>query len=77
MKNEINWYVVTMVGILIVAFVGLLIHGVYGYITYKADPTEIQETTQKTLQYVGFDGKKHKCIIVWTSQHNWVLVENK
>jgi hypothetical protein len=74
-EYEINWYVVTMVGILIVAFVGLLIHGIYGYMTYE--PTKVQEATQKTLEYIGFDGKKHQAIVVHTAQHNWVLVEKR
>ncbi len=76
-KYELNWYVISMVGILVIAFVGLLIHGVYGYITYKVDPNETEEGFQKTIEYIGFDKKKHKCIVVNTAQHNWVLVEKQ
>jgi hypothetical protein len=53
----------------------VIIYGIYDLITYE--PTKVQEATQKTLQYVGFDGKKHQAIVVLTAQHNWVLVEKK
>jgi hypothetical protein len=76
-EYEINWYAVSMVAILVIAFVGLLIHGIYGYITYERNPSEVQEGYQKTLEYIGFDGKKHQAIVVNTGQHNWVLVEKR
>jgi hypothetical protein len=73
MKN-LDWYGVILV-IACVSLVGLLIFGFYDFITYE--PTKVQEATQKTLEYIGFDGKKHQAIVVHTAQHNWVLVEKK
>jgi hypothetical protein len=74
MKKEINWSGIILVTA-IVLLVGTIIFMVYDFVTYE--PTKVQEATQKTIQYVGFDGKKHQCIVVWTAQHNWVLVEKK
>ena len=74
MKKEINWYGLGMVAIIFIG-VGVIIFAIYDFITYE--PTKVQEATQKTIEYVGFDGKKHQCIVVWTAQHNWVLVEKK
>jgi hypothetical protein len=75
-KYELNWYAISMVGILVIALVGLLIYGVYGYITYKPNPNEAQEGHQRTLEYVGFDGKKHQAIVI-NAHHDWVLVEKR
>jgi uncharacterized membrane-anchored protein YhcB (DUF1043 family) len=74
MKKEFNWYGVILVTA-IVLLVGLIIFMVYDFATYE--PTKVQEATQKTLEYIGFDGKKHQAIVVHTAQHNWVLVEIK
>jgi archaellum component FlaF (FlaF/FlaG flagellin family) len=74
MKKEINWYGVILVTA-IVLLVGLIIFTVYESATYE--PTNVQEATQKTLEYIGFDGKKHQAIVVHTAQHNWVLVEKR
>jgi hypothetical protein len=74
MKKEINWFGIILVTA-IVLLVGTIIFAIYDFITYE--PTKVQEATQKTIEYVGFDGKKHQCIVVWTAQHNWVLVEKK
>jgi hypothetical protein len=52
-----------------------LIYGIYLSITHN--PQEPQEATQKTLEYIGFDGKKHQAIVVHTAQRNWVLVEKR
>jgi len=76
-KYELNWYAISMVGILFIAFICLFAHGIYGYMTYKPNPNETQEGFQKTIEYIGFDKKKHKCIVVNTAQHNWVLVEKQ
>jgi hypothetical protein len=76
-EYEINWYAVAMVGILVIAFVGLVIHGIYGYITYEPNINEVDEGYQRTIEYVGFDGKKHQAIVIKTAQHNWVLVEKR
>ena len=74
MKKEINWFGLGMVAIIFIG-VSVIIFAIYDFITYE--PTKVQEATQKTIEYVGFDGKKHQCIVVWTAQHNWVLVEKK
>lgn len=74
MKKEINWFGLGMVAIIVIG-VGVIIFAIYDFITYE--PTKVQEATQKTIEYIGFDGKKHQCIVVWTAQHNWVLVEKK
>jgi hypothetical protein len=73
MKN-INWFKVSLLTA-IVLLVGVVIFMVYDLATHE--PTEVQEATQKTLEYVGFDGKKHQAIVVHTAQHNWVLVEKR
>ena len=75
MKN-LDWFKIGMVAILFIG-VGGIIYGIYEYHNSKDEPLKSYEATQKTLQYVGFDGKKHQCIVVWTAQHNWVLVEKK
>ena len=66
-----------MLLIITMIMIGLsgLIYGVYEFINHE--PTRVQEATQKTLEYIGFDGKKHQAIVVHTAQHNWVLVEKK
>jgi hypothetical protein len=74
MKKEINWSGIILVTAILL-LVGTIIFAIYDFITYE--PTKVQEATQKTIEYVGFDGKKHQCIVVWTAQHNWVLVEKK
>jgi hypothetical protein len=73
MKN-LDWFKIGMVAILFIG-VGGIAYGIYECITYE--PTKVQEATQKTLEYIGFDGKKHQAIVVHTAQHNWVLVEKK
>jgi hypothetical protein len=74
MKKEFNWPVIAIMTMILIVL-GVLIYGVYDFITYE--PTNVQEATQKTLEYIGFDGKKHQAIVVYTAQHNWVLVEIK
>jgi len=54
-------------------FIGVII--IFAHKTY--DPLEVRESTQKTLEYTGFDGEKHQAIVINTGQHNWVLVEKK
>jgi hypothetical protein len=65
----------------IVSLFGIMLFGViYAFIEStrsKEKPLEPHEATQRTLEYVGFDGKKHQAIILFTAQHNWVLVEKK
>jgi len=75
-KYQLNWYAISMVAILIIALVGLLIYGIYGYVTYKPNPNEAQEGYQRTIEYIGFDGKKHKAIVI-NANHDWVLVEKQ
>ena len=74
MKKEFNWPVIAIMTMILI-LLGVLIYGVYDFITYE--PTKVQEANQKTLEYIGFDGKKHQAIVVHTAQHNWVLVEKK
>jgi len=74
MKKEFNWPVIAIMTMILIVL-GVLIYGVIDFITYE--PNNVQEATQKTLEYIGFDGKKHQAIVVHTAQHNWVLVEKK
>jgi hypothetical protein len=74
MKKEINWFGLWIMSILFIG-IGGIAYGIYEYITY--DNKEVKETTQKTLEYTGFDGKKHQAIVIFTAQHNWVLVEKQ
>jgi hypothetical protein len=72
--KKFNWFRAGILTILIIAIGGLI----YGIIEYNTnDPLEVRESYQKTLEYTGFDGKKHQAIVINTGQHNWVLVEKK
>jgi hypothetical protein len=75
MKN-LDWFKIGMVAILFIGLGGIA-YGVYECINYEPNPTEVEEGYQKTLEYIGFDGKKHQAIVVNTGQHNWVLVEKR
>ena len=70
---------INLVFALIIIFFGVC--GItYGIITYnesKDKPLEPHEVYQKTLEYTGFDGKKHQAIVLNTGTYNWVLVETK
>ena len=68
--KEVNYYKVAIA----ISVCGL-IYGIYLSITHN--PEEPQEATQKTMEYIGFDGKKHQAIVVYTGTHNWILVEKR
>lgn len=73
MKN-INWLSIGLITAIIICF-GFLVSAIIEHNT--SDPLEPKIARQKTLEYVGFDGKKHQAIVLFTAQHNWVLVERK
>ena len=74
--KDINWFKVGIVAIFAVMFIAVICT-LIEYANSKDKPLEPHEATQRTLEYVGFDGKKHQAIVVWTAQHNWVLVEKR
>ena len=75
MKN-INWFKVTILALFVVMFFAILCIFIERR-NSKDNPLEPHEGYQRTIEYVGFDGKKHQCIVLNTGQHSWVLVENK
>ena len=75
MKN-INWFKVGIIAIFALMFTAVICAFIE-CTNSKDEPLKPHEATQRTLEYVGFDGKKHQAIVVWTAQHNWVLVEKR
>lgn len=73
-KIDIN--LVFAVIIIILGVCGIT-YGIIEYSSSKNNPLEVHEVYQKTLEYTGFDGKKHQAIVLNTGTHNWVLVEKK
>jgi hypothetical protein len=71
-----NYYKVAILALFAIFFIGIICAFV-DYTRSKEKPLEPHEATQRNLEYIGFDGKKHQCIVVWTAQHNWVLVEKR
>ena len=76
MKN-INSLSAPQKAVLAVIFSLFFIIGIIIFAHKTYDPLEVRESTQKTLEYIGFDGEKHQAIVINTGQHNWVLVEKK
>ena len=70
-------FVDACLAVLAVAFFLFFIIGIIIFAHKTYDPLEVRESTQKTLEYIGFDGEKHQAIVINTGQHNWVLVEKK
>lgn len=73
-KIDIN--LVFVVIIIILGVCGIT-YGIIECNNSKNNPLEVHEVYQKTLEYTGFDGKKHQAIVLNTGTHNWVLVERK
>ncbi len=71
-----NYYKVAIVALFAIMFTAVICAFVE-HSNSKDKPLEPHEASQKTLEYVGFDGKKHQAIVIHTAQHNWVLVEKK
>jgi len=71
-----NWYEFAIAVICTIGFFGIT-YGIYNACNISNNPNVTQESWQKTLEYTGFDGKKHQCIVVKTGTNNWVLVERK
>ena len=74
--KDINWFKVAILALFVVMFFAILCMFI-DYRKSKNEPLKPHEGYQRTIEYVGFDGKKHQCIVVNTGQHSWVLVENK
>jgi hypothetical protein len=70
------WFNGTIFLLLAICF-GAVVYGIIEHYDSKEKPLEPHEASQKTLEYVGFDGKKHQAIVIHTAQHNWVLVERR
>lgn len=74
--KSINWFGIAIVALFAILFTGIICAFVE-YTRSKEKPLEPHEGYQRTIEYVGFDGKKHQAIVIHTTQHNWVLVEKK
>jgi hypothetical protein len=70
------WFNATIFLLLAICF-GAIVYGIIEHYDSKEKFLEPKECSQKTLQYIGFDGKKHQAIVLHTDIHNWVLVEKK
>lgn len=75
MKN-IDVYLILALVIIFFGVCGIT-YGIIEYNASKDKPLEPHEGYQRTIEYVGFDGKKHQAIVIRTAQHNWVLVEKR
>lgn len=53
-------------------FSGAIVYCIIGLCNLENEPIK-----QNTLEYTGFDGKKHQAIVIKTDLHNWVLVETR
>lgn len=73
-KIDIN--LVFVVIIIILGVCGIT-YGIIEYNRSRDKPLEPHEGYQRTIEYIGFDGKKHQAIVLNTGTHNWVLVERK
>jgi hypothetical protein len=71
-----NWFKVGILAIFAVMFFGVIC-ALIEYANSKDEPLKPHEGYQRTLEYIGFDGKKHQAIVIHTAQHNWVLVEKR
>lgn len=74
--KSVDWIGAGLFLLLAIMF-GAVVYGIIEYYHSKDKPLEPHEASQKTLEYVGFDGKKHQAIVLHTGTHNWVLVEKK
>lgn len=74
--KEQNYYKVAIVALFGILFIGIICAFIESS-KAKDEPLKPHEGYQRTLEYVGFDGKKHQAIILFTAQHNWVLVEKR
>jgi len=72
MKN-IDWVNAGLFLLVAICFSYIL----YSIIEYHRSKDEPHEGYQRTIEYVGFDGKKHQAIVLKTGTNNWVLVEKK
>ena len=71
-----NWFkagIVVIFAIMITAVICAFVE----HSNSKEKPLEPHEATQRTLEYTGFDGKKHQAIVINCGQRSWVLVEKK
>ncbi len=70
---------INLVFALIIIVLGVcgITYGIIEHNRSKDKPLEVHEVYQKTLEYTGFDGKKHQAIVLNTGTNNWVLVEKR
>jgi len=71
-----HWFKLGIIAIFAI-MIFALVYSIIEYKNSKDEPLKPYEGYQRTLEYIGFDGKKHQCIVVRTAQNNWVLVEKK
>ena len=65
------------IALLLAICFGAIVYGIIEHYDSKEKPLQPKECSQKTLEYIGFDGKKHYAIVLHTDIHNWVVVERK
>jgi hypothetical protein len=71
-----NWPIIGMMILAGVFVVSFLTYSIYE--TFKTpNPNKGLQTGQRTVDYIGFDGKPHQAIIVYCGTNNWVIVEKR
>jgi cytochrome c oxidase assembly factor CtaG len=62
----------TLLAIVLIA-IGAMIYSA----VIKEESSEVKIAKQKTIQYIGFDGKPHQVIAVRITVNNWMVVERR
>lgn len=70
--DSVNLSLITFL-VLMIGFVAFIVMHDFG----KPNPNKGIEGSQMTIDYVGFDNKKHQAIVVHCGTQNWVLVEKR
>jgi hypothetical protein len=75
MKN-LDWLNISLIAfvVLMITFVTFIVMHDFNK---NPNPNKGIDGGQKTINYVGFDGKKHQAIVVHCGTQNWVLVEKR
>ena len=61
----------------IVFAIALITIGAIIYSVIEGKSSEVKFTKQKTIKYIGFDGKPHQVIAVRITVNNWMVVERR
>jgi hypothetical protein len=70
-----NWHIIGIMILVVVFVVSFITYSTYE--TFKTpNPNQGSQTGQRTIDYIGFDGKPHQAIVVYCG-NNWVIVEKR